>query len=211
MLPIQFVNFRIPKRNKMSKLLKKRYLDFITPKDYSKLSDEMRENLLKYRRIYNLNIRKQSKIQTLENQLKSEKEKMKDLKSDLSYFNTFIETLRKDYDFQVHIIKLKGRMKKDKTRGMESYNLCVSNFNQDTPKNISLGNYETFKKHLLEFYKRKPKIKSEVNKDWVGWLKYDSMMGETRERIKDMILSQKHGFQGFKETPFNRNDIFPIK
>jgi len=211
MLPIQFVNFRIPKRNKMSKLLKKRYLDFITPKDYSKLSDEMRENLLKYRRIYNLNIRKQSKIQNLENQLKSEKEKMKDLKSDLSYFNTFIETLRKDYDFQVHIIKLKGRMKKDKTRGMESYNLCVSNFNQDTPKNISLGNYETFKKHLLEFYKRKPKIKSEVNKDWVGWLKYDSMMGETRERIKDMILSQKHGFQGFKETPFNRNDIFPIK
>ena len=195
----------------MSKLLKKRYLDFITPKDYSKLSDEMRENLLKYRRIYNFNIRKQSKIQTLENQLKSEKEKMKDLKSDLSYFNTFIETLRKDYDFQVHIIKLKGRMKKDKTRGMESYNLCVSNFNQDTPKNISLGNYETFKKHLLEFYKRKPKIKSEVNKDWVGWLKYDSMMGETRERIKDMILSQKHGFQGFKETPFNRNDIFPIK
>jgi len=195
----------------MSKLLKKRYLDFITPKDYSKLSDEMRENLLKYRRIYNLNIRKQSKIQNLENQLKSEKEKMKDLKSDLSYFNTFIETLRKDYDFQVHIIKLKGRMKKDKTRGMESYNLCVSNFNQDTPKNISLGNYETFKKHLLEFYKRKPKIKSEVNKDWVGWLKYDSMMGETRERIKDMILSQKHGFQGFKETPFNRNDIFPIK
>ena len=195
----------------MSKLLKKRYLDFITPKDYSKLSDEMRENLLKYRRIYNLNIRKQSKIQNLENQLKSEKEKMKDLKSDLSYFITFIETLRKDYDFQVHIIKLKGRMKKDKTRGMESYNLCVSNFNQDTPKNISLGNYETFKKHLLEFYKRKPKIKSEVNKDWVGWLKYDSMMGETRERIKDMILSQKHGFQGFKETPFNRNDIFPIK
>ena len=195
----------------MSKLLKKRYLDFITPKDYSKLSDEMRENLLKYRRIYNLNIRKQSKIQNLENQLKSEKEKMKDLKSDLSYFNTFIETLRKDYDFQVHIIKLKGRMKKDKTRGMESYNLCVSNFNQDTPKNISLGNYETFKKHLLEFYKRKPKIKSEVNKDWVGWLKYDSMMGETRERIKDMILSQKHGFQGFKETRFNRNDIFPIK
>ena len=195
----------------MSKLLKKRYLDFIPPKDYSKLSDEMRENLLKYRRIYNLNIRKQSKIQNLENQLKSEKEKMKDLKSDLSYFNTFIETLRKDYDFQVHIIKLKGRMKKDKTRGMESYNLCVSNFNQDTPKNISLGNYETFKKHLLEFYKRKPKIKSEVNKDWVGWLKYDSMMGETRERIKDMILSQKHGFQGFKETPFNRNDIFPIK
>ena len=80
----------------MSKLLKKRYLDWITPKDYSKLSDVMRENLLKYRRVYNLNVRKQSKIENLVKQLKSEKEKMKDLKSDLSYFNTFIETLRKD-------------------------------------------------------------------------------------------------------------------
>ena len=195
----------------MSKLLKKRYLDFITPKDYSKLSKPMRENLLEYRRIYNLNVRKVSKIETLENQLKSEKEKMRDLKSKLSTFSMKIETLRKDYDFQVHVIKLKGRVKKDGTRGMESYNLCVSNFNQDRPKNISLGNYETFKKHLLEYYKKKPKIKSEINKDWVGWLKYDSMMGETREQIKDLILSQKYGFTGFQQTPFNRNDIFPIK
>ena len=195
----------------MSKLLKKRYLDFITPKDYSKLSKPMRDNLLEYRRIYNLNVRKVSKIQTLENQLKSEREKMRDLKSKLSTFSMKIETLRKDYDFQVHVIKLKGRVKKDGTRGMESYNLCVSNFNQDRPKNISLGNYETFKKHLLECYKKKPKIKSEINKDWVGWLKYDSMMGETRERIKDLILSQKYGFTGFQQTPFNRNDIFPLK
>ena len=170
----------------MSKLLKKRYLDFITPKDYSKLSKPMRENLLEYRRIYNLNVRKLSKIETLENQLKSEKEKMRDLKSKLSTFSMIIETLRKDYDFQVHVIKLKGRV-------------------------ISLGNYETFKKHLLEYYKKKPKIKSEINKDWVGWLKYDSMMGETRERIKDLILSQKYGFTGFQQTPFNRNDIFPLK
>ena len=193
----------------MSKLLKKRYLDWITPKDYSKLSDKMRENLLKYRRVYNLNVRKQSKIENLVKQLKSEKEKMIDLKSDLSYFNTFIETLRKDYDFQIHIIKLKGRFKKDGTRGIESYNFCVSNFNQDRPKNISLGNYETFKKHLLDYYRRKPKVKSEINKDWLDWLKTDCVIGETRVRIKDMILSQRHGFRGFRETTYSRNDIFP--
>ena len=93
-----------------------------------------------------------------------------------------------------------------KSKGNTYYNLCISR-NRDYPKNCSLGNEETIKKHLLEYYKGNRKSISEIKKDWKGFLKYECNYGNSYTKIMGMIMDNP---MGFKNITINRNTLFPL-
>ena len=173
--------------------------EFIPNELYDKLDSEVLNHLTQYREKYRLSRMKEKRINTLTKKLEVQKELLKDMKSELRDTLPFITHLKDDFMFWSSVVSYKSK-------GNTYYNLCISR-NRDYPKNCSLGNEETMKKHLLEYYKGNRKSISEIKKDWKGFLKYECNYGESYTKIMGMIMDNP---MGFKNITINRNTLFPL-
>ena len=173
--------------------------EFIPNELYDKLENEVKGNLLKYRELYRISRIKEKRINNLTKKLEEQKELLKDMKTELKDVIPFIQHLKDDFMFWSSVVSYKSK-------GNTYYNLCISR-NRDYPKNCSLGNEETMKKHLLEYYKGNRKSISEIKKDWKGFLKYECNYGESYTKIIGMIMDNP---MGFKNITINRNTLFPL-
>lgn len=193
----------------MSDVLDKKRMDFIRPSLYNDLDDDVKNILLRYRRRFNLVVRKQQKIDNLLKQVDVEREKLREMKKDLTTDNQYIDHLRETFEFSVSLITLKGRIRKDGTRGVESYNLCVSRKGKGRyPKNISIGNKEKIKEHLFEYFKSKPKVRKEIEKEGVlDWVRINMRFGIIYDNIEKMIKKYPTDFE---KQSIGRNELFPI-
>jgi hypothetical protein len=203
--PYTTINYRtINKRSIMSKMIEKRWLEFIPRGKYEKLDEEERQNLLSYRRSYSKCVVRQKKIERMKNEIVELNEELKEWMLDLTSQNHFIEHLRTKYSFSCSVVSLTPR-----PSGKVYYNLTISR-KGDYPKNCSLGSEETIKDHLLEYYKGKSKVRKEIKKDWKGWLRKETKSEnypKTYQRILDMILNNP---LGFKNETINREVLFPL-
>ena len=201
--PYTTINYRtINKRSIMSKMIEKRWLEFIPRGKYEKLDEEERQNLLSYRRSYSKCVVRQKKIERMKNEIVELNEELKEWMLDLTSQNHFIEHLRTKYSFSCSVVSLTPR-----PSGKVYYNLTISR-KGDYPKNCSLGSEETIKKHLFEFYKGNSKVRKEIKNDWKGWLKVETNNGKTYLRILDMIMDNP---LGFKNETINRKVLFPLE
>ena len=173
--------------------------EFIPNELYEKLENDVKGNLLKYRELYRISRIKEKRINNLTKKLEEQKELLKDMKTELKDVIPFIQHLKDDFMFWGSVVSYKSK-------GNTYYNLCISR-NRDYPKNCSLGNEETMKKHLLEYYKGNRKSISEIKKDWKGFLKYECNISETYDKIMEIVMKNPHGF---KELSINRYDLFPV-
>ena len=103
--------------------------------------------------------------------MKKDKEELEEWMSDLTSQKHFIDNLREKYTFSCSVVSLPPRKS-----GKVYYNLTISR-KGNYPKNCSLGNEETIKIHLLEFYKGNSKVRKEIKKDWKTWLKNETNNG----------------------------------
>ena len=177
---------------------KDRLLEFIPSDRYDQLDDETRENLLSYRKLFYNIKRKEGKIERMTQKLKDEKELISEMKQDLTSRNSFIDHLRKNFYFTCSVVSFKKGNK-------VYYNITVSR-KGDRSKNISLGNEETVRQHLSEYYNDKSFLHK--SKDWKSFLKVELNSGETYTKILDMILDNP---LGFKNLTINRHTLFPLK
>ena len=201
--PYTTINYRtINKRSIMSKMIEKRWLEFIPRGKYEKLDEEERQNLLSYRRSYSKCVVRQKKIERMKNEIVELNEELKEWMLDLTSQNHFIEHLRTKYSFSCSVVSLTPR-----PSGKVYYNLTISR-KGDYPKNCSLGSEETIKKHLLEYYKGNSKVRKDIKNDWKGWLKVETNNGKTYLRILDMIMDNP---LGFKNETINRKVLFPLE
>ena len=184
-------------------------MDFIRPSLYNELEDDVKDILLRYRRRFNNVVRKQQKIDNLLKQVDVEREKLKEMKKDLTTDNQYIDHLRETFEFSVSLIKLKGRVRKDGSRGVESYNLCISRKGKGRyPKNISFGSEENIKIHLMEYFKKNPKVKKEIEKEGIlDWIRINMRVGIIYDIIESMILKYPTDFE---KQSIGRNELFPI-
>ena len=173
--------------------------EFIPNELYDKLENEVKGNLLKYRELYRISRIKEKRINNLTKKLEEQKELLKDMKTELKDVIPFIQHLKDNFMFWGSVVSYKSK-------GNTYYNLCISR-NRDYPKNCSLGNEETIKKHLLEYYKGNRKSVSEIKKDWKGFLKYECNYGDSYTKIMGMIMDNP---MGFKNITINRNTLFPL-
>ena len=186
-------------------MIDKRRLEFIPENRYDKLDDEVRGNLLYYRTLYDRCVKRQKKIERYKKLIRDNKEELKEWMSDLTSQNHFIDHFRKTFYFSCSVVSLTPRKS-----GKVYYNLTISR-KGDYPKNCSLGNEDTIKKHLLEYYKGNSKVRKEIKNDWKGWLKVETKSDNfpnTYQRILDMIM--KNPF-GFKNETINRHTLFPLE
>ena len=195
----------------MSTMTEKRRLEFITPKRYNQLDKVVKDKLLSYRRLYNRVVRKESLIDNLQKKVKDEKEKLIEMRKDLTSNNHFIDHLRDKYEFSCSIVTMKPRG----PRFRIYYNLCISRRGETHPKNVGLGNRETLIKVLLDHFKNNPSVRGKIIKDWEGWLWGDCndkdgkyRKGSTYQKIEEMIFNNP---LGFKNENISRGILFPIK
>ena len=185
--------------------LKKKF-DFIPESLYQRLDERTRNKLLQYRRDrWNLE-QKERKVKRLQQQIKDEKELIKERRGDLIDLHNQIQHLRKDFYFTCSVVSFKKGNKR-------YYNLLISRTGLPN-KSVSLGSEEIIKEHLTTYYKRlgKRKIVSEIKKDWKTFVKVESNGGEIYEKILDMIMSNPEGFNYQKGgTTINRNDLWGVK
>ena len=173
--------------------------EFIPNELYDKLENEVKGNLLKYRELYRISRIKEKRINNLTKKLEEQKELLKDMKTELKDVIPFIQHLKDNFMFWGSVVSYQSKVN-------TYYNLCISR-NRDYPKNCSLGNEETMKKHLLEYYKGNRKSISEIKKDWKGFLKYECNYGDSYTKIMGMIMDNP---MGFKNITINRNTLFPL-
>ncbi len=183
-------------------MLKKRIIDFIPKSKYNKLDEDIRIEYLSYKRLLWNSIQKERAIKRASIKLKDERTKLRKMKRELTERNGLVEHLRDNFYFNCSVVSFNNKRK-----GITYFNLCISKSN-DRPKNASLGNEETIKNHLLQYYKTNNKVKSQIKNDWKGWLKYEANYGKTYEKILDMIMESP---TKFFNTKMNRHTLFPLK
>ena len=184
----------------MSVLKDKYRLEFIPPQLYDKLDKEVRDHIHSYREKFRLLAIKEKKIKRDEQKLKDQKQLLKDMIRGLKDETPFIDHLKSEYNFNSSVIKYKG------SNGKMYFNITISR-RQKTSKNISLGNEETIKQHLLSYYADNKKFVSQIKDDWIGWLKYETNFGDTYAKIMEMIIDNPYGF---KQMTINRHTLFPL-
>ena len=193
----------------MNDVLDKRRMDFIKPSLYNDLEDDVKNILLRYRRRFNLVVRKQQKIDNLLKQVDVERKNLIEMKKDLTTDNQYIDHLRETFEFSVSLIKLKPRKKKDGSDGVISYNLCVSRKGKGRlPKNISIGNEDKIREHLFEYFKKKPKVRKDIEKEGVlDWVRINMRLGYIYDNIEKMIKKYPTDFEN---QSIGRNELLPI-
>ena len=183
-------------------MLKKRIIDFIPPSKYDKLDDETRKEYLSYQRLFRNTKSKEEAIKRASIKLKGEREKLRLMKRKLTERNSIIAHLRDNYYFNSSVVSFSNKNYPNRTY----YNLCISKPN-DRPKNCSLGKESIIKAHLLQYYKSNSSVRGEIEKDWKGWLKYESNYGKTYQKILDMIMDSPTTFHNIT---INRHTLFPL-
>jgi len=183
-------------------MLKKRIIDFIPPSKYDKLDDETRKEYLSYQRLFRNTKSKEEAIKRASIKLKGEREKLRLMKRKLTERNSIIAHLRDNYYFNSSVVSF---INKNTTY----YNLCISRAGRSRkpPKNCSLGKESVIKAHLLQYYKSNSSVRGEIQKDWKGWLKYESNFGKTYQKILDMIMDSPSTFH---KITINRHTLFPL-
>ena len=190
---------------KMNGLRKERF-EFIPEELYIDLDKEVLQFLLDYREKYRLFVLKQKRIDTLTKNLKEQKELLNEIRDELNYdLLPHITFLKNDYKFSSSVVGFNKGKKR-------YYNLCVSRTGHH-PKNCSLGNEDTIKKHLLDYYKGNQTVIRKIKSDWKEFLKkecnkVEDTSGKTYTRIMGMIMKNPIGF---KNQTINRHTLFPIK
>ena len=75
-------------------------------------------------------------------------------------------------------------------------------------ENISIGNKEKIKEHLFEYFKSKPKVRKEIEKEGVlDWVRINMRFGIIYDNIEKMIKKYPTDFE---KQSIGRNEIFPI-
>ena len=190
----------------MSKTTEKRRLEFIEENVYDELDKDVKDELLSFRRLYNRIVKKEGMVDNLQMKIKVEKDKLMDMREELTERNGVVDTLRKEYSFSISLIDQPPRGKNK----IVYYNLSVSRTGCPT-KNISLGRRKQIKEQLLEHYKSNPTECDLIKRDWEGWLWGDIMnkkgMKNTYHKIRKMIKKNPLGFNNEK---INRDTLYPI-
>ena len=174
-----------------------RLLNFIPDEQYENLPKKTLKSLLDYRKLYYNISRKEKKIKRMVQELKDERELLRDMKQDLTSKNHFIDLLRKNFYFTCSVVSFKKG-------GHVYYNVTISRKGES--KNMSLGREETIREHLFNYYKDKSFLHK--TKDWKTFLKIEMNTGETYKKILDMIVSKS--ISQWKETTLNRHTFFPL-
>jgi len=194
---------------------KKEGFEFIPEELYKNLDKEVRKNLLDYREKYRLFVLKQKRVDTLNKKLKKQKELLKEIKTELTDIVPHIDHLKKDYMFNCSVVGFK--------KGNKRYNnLCISRTGHG-PKNCSLGNEDTIKKHLLEYYgelwsMEQKMIHSErvitsrqgdsrhMDKTWINELQ--RLRVKSNEKHTKFIKEIKSDWKGFLKIECNYGDTY---
>ncbi len=187
----------------MKNILSKRRVNFLPKKQYDKLDDKVKEELLKYQRLYTRIVNKDKKIERLLKKVDEERELLREMKKDLTSKNEGILHLRSMYSFSCSVIRLKPR-----PSGKVYYNLSISRGGITKPKNVSLGSEEIIKEHLTKFFEGKRTKLRELKKDWKQFVWDECNKWDTYDRIFDIINKNP---LGFNEQPISRDDLFPLK
>ena len=175
-----------------------RLLNFIPDEQYENLPKKTLKSLLDYRKLYYNISRKEKKIKRMVQELKDERELLRDMKQDLTSKNHFIDHLRKNFYFTCSVVSFKKG-------GHVYYNVTISRKGES--KNMSLGREETIRQHLCEYYGDKSFLHK--SKDWKTFLKVELNMGDTYKKISDMIITKS--VSQWKETTLNRHTFFPLQ
>ena len=89
----------------MSDSIEKKRMDWVRPNVYNELDDDVKSILLRFRRRYKFIRRKQQKIDDLYKQIDIDKQKLREMKSDLTTDNQYIDHLRSTFGFSISLIK----------------------------------------------------------------------------------------------------------
>ena len=193
----------------MSRMLKKRQLDWLDDNRYNLLTDDEKRKLKDYRNQLRLCRLRFGRIERHEKKLDILKDEYRDLLTELTGQLRFVDYLQKKLEFSCYVVPLKRKS------GKTYYNISVSRKGTTSPKSISLGTKDDVKKHLLEYYVGNSIILRGIKTDWISWMKMEckrpTRNGEERiiyELIAEIIINDP---LNFREHLINRHTLFPLK
>jgi len=195
---------------KMYKKLKKRQLEYISPKKWEMMSDEETENVKKYRRVYDKCRRREAKIKRDELKLDKLKYEMNQMLMELGENQQLIFHLDDVLKFGAYLIPIKRK------GVVRYYNLSVSikKGGAYSAYSFSLGSFDNVKKHLTRYYHNHLVILKKIKRDWISWFKMEckTPKRDNEERliyflIEDLIIKHKDIFRKLDKSI---NTIFPI-
>ena len=199
----------------MRKKIDDRLLEFIPQELYDNLSKEEQELIITHRKNFRYVKLKQKRINTLKKKLKEQQELLSHLRSNLVKSDGLVNHLRENYKFSCSFIVQQPRPHKTKPK-KEWKRYCFVSVGRSgrNPFGISCGNTETFKKHLLEFYKGDKLRTRSIKRDYVRWMKTECItpkrQNEERivyDKVQSWIFKNPIGFDN--ET-YNYKDLFPL-
>ena len=194
---------------KMSRMLKKRRLEWLDDNRYNLLTDDEKRKLKVYRNQLRLCRLRFGRIERHEKKLDILKDEYRDLLTELTGQLRFVDYLQKKLEFSCYVVPLKRKS------GKTYYNISVSRKGTTSPKSISLGTKDDVKKHLLEYYVGNSIILRGIKTDWISWMKIECKRptrgDEERivyNRISELIIENP---LTFKNIQINRHSLFPLK
>tara|TARA_R110000744_G_scaffold33645_1_gene78956 strand:- start:221 stop:832 length:612 start_codon:yes stop_codon:yes gene_type:complete len=198
----------------MKKKIDDRLLEFIPQKMYEELPIDEQELIIKHRKNFRYVKLKEQRINTLEKKIKEQKELLSVLKENLTKSDGLVNHLRKNYKFNLSFgVQPPRPSKKPKSEWKQYCKVDVGRIGRN-PFGISCGNTETFKKHLLEYYKEDKLRTRSIKRDFVRWMKTECItpkrQNEERivyDKVSEWIYRNPIGFDN--ET-YNYHDLFPL-
>ena len=198
----------------MRKSVDDRRLDFIPQEKYDQLPEDEVLLIKQHRENYRLVRLKEKRIKTLLRKLSEQKEELGYLKENLTQSNGQVDHLRKNYKFTCSYIVFSPRpSKKPKSEWKRYCNVSVSRGGRN-PHNISCGNVDTLKEHLLEYFKNDKFHLKSIKRDHIQWMKTEcktpTRIGEERivyDKVQDLIYKNPIGFD---DETHNYNNLFPL-
>jgi hypothetical protein len=199
----------------MRKKIDDRLLEFIPQEMYEELPIHEQELIINHRKNFRYVRLKEKRINTLKRKLDEQKELLQILKENLTKSDGLVSHLRKNYKFNLSFSVQKNPRpsKKPKSEWKRYCGVSVGRGGRN-PYTISCGNNETFKKHLLEYYKGDKLRTRSIKRDHVRWMKTECItpkrVNEERivyDKVKKWIYKNPLGFDN--ET-YNYRDLFPL-
>ena len=192
----------------MRRKIDDRQLEFIPQDMFDKLPKEEQDLIYNHRKNFRLVKLKQKRIKTLTTKLNEQRELLGELRENLTKSDGLVSHLRKNYKFNLSFV-----VQKPRKSGKQYCNVSVGRSGRN-PFGISCGNTETFKKHLLEYYKGDKVRTRSIKRDFVRWVKTECITPKFQtekrivyDRVKEWIYKNPIGFDN--ET-YNYKDLFPL-
>lgn len=183
------------------KVIEERQFDYIQNKLLQNLSKRDKDNLRKYRNTYRWYEYNDDKLKTLENEINIRKKKKNHYVKILRKKNKELEHLKKDYQFQWSLFRLKNRS--------DYYSFTISRRQYHT-KTVPLGSVKNIKKQLLNclFYKNDDNKKNQIEKNWK--LFFRNEMNDSRSKVRLLISDLIMKNVTLKKVSLNRESLFPL-